>query len=147
VKLSPEGTLLTNGSCSFLPPPLNWEGASLQGGMRKLGTASSCGPHRHLTATCALPLLFPLPTMLLYPLTYSLYDACAYTCDLFARAVWEREKKVAENKEKVGGDWWQLLAHCPNVCGKTSCLSHHQLSPAARQLTARIQIQESKLER
>jgi len=42
--------------------------------------------------------------MLLYPLTYSLYDACAYTCDLFARAVWEREKKVAENKEKVGGD-------------------------------------------
>lgn len=58
----------------------------------------------------------------------------------------DRKQGEGSWEEKVGGDWWQLLAHCPNVCGKTSCLSHHELSPAARQLTARIQIQESKLE-
>lgn len=61
----------------------------------------------------ALLLLF-LPH-LLCPLACSLYDTCVFICDLFARVVWEREKKMTESKERearrrkwemTGGSSW-----------------------------------------
>lgn len=88
-----------------------------------------------------------------YLLAYSLYDTCAYMYDLFARAVWEREKKVIESKEREAGRrrWEVTDDSCWHTAltyvGKQAASPIMNCHPAARQLTARIQIQESKLER
>lgn len=104
--------------------------------------------HVHPTTRYVLLLLFPLPTMLFHE--HVVCVTLVLTCAVYLQGQCRKDKKKWQRKGKeMEGERQPIPAAgtLPECMWENELLLQLWLSPAARQLTARVQIQESKLEK